>query len=220
MSTAVMNQPLVDVRDTTAATTARQPAVSRASWVELVIATAMAVAAGLLFWGAGFANNMVHDQLVAQQIRFPEAGSPGFTAEEFPTLQRYGGQLVDNGAKAKAYADEYIAVHLKGVADGKTYSQSSADSRTARAAADAAVAANDPKAKELTATAVKMEGQTQTLFRGETLRGLLLYAWGWWLVGRIAMWVAIAATVAALALFGLAFLGIAHTRRDRQLMAV
>jgi len=42
----------------------------------------------------------------------------------------------------------------------------------------------------------KLQAQVQTLFRGETLRGLLLYAWGWSLVGTIAFWVAGAAAAA------------------------
>jgi len=43
----------------------------------------------------------------------------------------------------------------------------------------------------------KLSAQVQTLFRGETLRGLLLYAWGWSVIGRIAFFVAIAAFAGA-----------------------
>ena len=42
---------------------------------------------------------------------------------EFPDLQRYAGQKVDNGPKAKAYANGFIRRHLAAVAGGKTYSQ-------------------------------------------------------------------------------------------------
>ena len=35
------------------------------------------------------------------------------------------------------------------------------------------------------------------MFRGETLRGLLLYAWGWSVVGEIAYWVGIASLLGA-----------------------
>lgn len=45
-----------------------------------------------------------------------------------------------------------------------------------------------------------LKGKTDSLFRGETLRGLLLYAWGWWLIGRIAFWVSIFLFVAAIGL--------------------
>ena len=138
----------------------------------------LAIGGGLLFWGSNFAGDMVHNQLGAQKIFFPAKGSPALDPKEFPGLQRYAGQAVDNGPKAKAYADQFIAAHLRAVAGGKTYSQVSA----------AAIA--DP-------TNTQLAGQVQTLFRGETLRGLLLYAWGWSVVGRIAFWVAIAAFAGA-----------------------
>ena len=76
-----------------------------------------------MLWGSGFAHDMVHTQLSEQKIQFPPKGSPALDPKEFPGLQRYAGQAVDNGPKAKAYADQFIKVHLKGIADGKTYSQ-------------------------------------------------------------------------------------------------
>ena len=52
----------------------------------------------------------------------------------------------------------------------------------------------------------KLAGQVQTLFRGETLRGLLLNAYGWWTIGTYALYAAIGLAVAALAvLVALAF---------------
>ena len=161
----------------TKAPTSRR-AHTRRTAVEAVLFLLLAVGGGLLAWGNSFANNMVHDQLSDQKIFFPAKGSPGFDAKEFPGLQQYAGQMVDNGPKAKAYANQYIAAHLKAVAGGKTYSEASAASRA------------DP-------TNTELAGQVQTLFRGETLRGLLLYAWGWSVVAMIAGWVAIAAFVGA-----------------------
>ena len=145
-----------------------------------VLFLVLSVGGGLLLWGSNFAHNMVHNQLTEQKISFPAKGSPGLDPKEFPGLQRYAGQAVDNGAKAKAYADQFIAVHLKGIGGGKTYSEVSAASLA------------DP-------TNTKLAGEVQTLFRGETLRGLLLYAWGWSVVGEIALWVAYAAMLGAAA---------------------
>ena len=62
---------------------------------------------------------MVHDQLADQKIFFPAKGAPGFDAKEFPGLQQYAGQMVDSGPKAKAYANQYIATHLKAVAGAR-----------------------------------------------------------------------------------------------------
>jgi hypothetical protein len=145
-----------------------------------VLFLVLTAGSGLLLWGSNFSHNMVHNQLTEQKIQFPAKGTPGLDPKEFPGLQRYAGQAVDNGAKAKAYADQFIAVHLKGIGNGQTYSQVSA----------ASIA--DP-------TNTKLAGEVQTLFRGETLRGLLLYAWGWSVVGEIALWVAYAAMLGAAA---------------------
>ncbi len=151
--------------------------------VEVILTVALGVASGLLFYGAHFGLDMVKTQLDAQDITFPAKGTPALDPKEFPGLQQYAGQKVDNGPKAKAYANEFINVHLQGVAGGKTYSQVSAASQAA------------PKDATLAA-------ETQTLFRGETLRGLLLYAWGWSVVSRIALYVAIGALVAFVVMAG------------------
>jgi len=165
----------------------RTRAHARRALVEAVLAVVLAVGGALLVWGGTFATNMVHDQLADQRIVFPTAGSPGFDAKTFPGLQQYAGQTVDNGPKAKAYANEYIKVHLKETNGGKTYSETSAESR----------------AKPTDAV---LAGKVQTLFRGETLRGLLLYAWGWSVVGHIATLTAYAAFLgAAVVLAALAY---------------
>src|SRR5438105_11020251 len=160
---------------------------ARRTAVEAVLFLVLAIGGGLLLWGGTFANNMVHDQLAAQQIRFPAKGTPALDPKEFPGLQRYAGQLVDSGPKAKAYANQFIGAHLKGVANGQTYSQVSAQAQA------------NP-------TDTKLAAQVQTLFRGETLRGLLLYAWGWSVIGRIASLVAYGAFIgAAIVLAALAY---------------
>ena len=163
-----------------------------------VLFLVLSVGSGLLLWGSGFAHNMVHNQLSEQQIKFPPKGSPGLDPKEFPGLQRYAGQAVDSGPKAKAYADQFIKVHLKGVANGQTYAQVSALSQ--KNPGDA-----------------KLAAQVQTLFRGETLRGLLLYAWGWSVVGMIAYWSGIAALLGAVAVLIALALGFAgHERQAKR----
>jgi len=152
--------------------------ITRQAAVELMLFFVLAIGGGLLMWGGNFATNMVHGQLASQRISFPAKGSPGFDAKEFPGLQRYAGQAVDSGPKAKAFANQYIAVHLKAVNNGKTYSETSTESRA------------NP-------TDAALKGKVETLFKGETLRGLLLYAWGWSVVGSIATWTAIAAFLGA-----------------------
>ena len=99
------------------------------SLVGLGLSVFLFVAAGLLNWGYSFADNTVNSQLSAQNIYFPEKGSPGFDAETYPDLQQYGGMQMTTGKQAQMYADYYIAEHLKLMAGGKTYSEVSNLSR-------------------------------------------------------------------------------------------
>jgi hypothetical protein len=142
--------------------------------VEIILVVILGAGGGLLLFGANFGLDMVHSQLNAQDISFPAKGSPGLSPAEFPDLQQYAGQRVDSGPKAKAYANGFIARHLLKIGGGKTYSQLSGES----------LAKPDDTA---------LAGQVATVFKGETLRGLLLYAWGWSVVSTIALWAAIAA---------------------------
>ena len=151
--------------------------------LQVVLVVVLGFCAGFLYWGSSFVNGMVHDQLVAQKIYFPAQGSAALDPKEFPDLQQYAGQQVDNGDKAKAYANGFIGRHLEAVAGGKTYSEVSAASLA------------NPQDQ-------KLAGQANTLFKGETLRGLLLYAWGWSQVGLYAFYAAIGLTIAVVVVFG------------------
>ena len=143
----------------------------------------MGIGGGLLLFGSNFGLNMVHSQLTAQDISFPAKGNAALSPAEFPDLQRYAGQKVDTGPKAKAYANGFIARHLVTAGGGKTYSQVSTLSQA------------DPTNATLTA-------EVATLFKGETLRGLLLYAWGWSVVSTIALHAAIGALIGFVVMLG------------------
>jgi hypothetical protein len=164
----------------------------------VVLTVALLVAGGLAFWGYSFANGRVHDQLAAQKIYFPPKGNAAIASPEIGKyLNQYAGQQLVSGAQAEAYADHFIAVHLKEVAGGKTYAEVS---NLARA---------NPNDQAL-------QGQVQTLFRGETLRGLLLNAYAFWKFGQIALIGAIAAFAAGGAMFVLTLLGFWHLRRTSE----
>jgi hypothetical protein len=154
--------------------------------LQIVVTVAFAITAGFLYWSAGFTHGYVHDELVSQKITFPAAGSAALKAlpaADAQAMTQYAGQALDNGDKAKTYADHFIKVHLTKVAGGMTYSQASAASM----------------AKPTDTT---LANQVQTLFRGETLRSMLLNAWGWWTVGTYALYAAIVLTIAAVAVLG------------------
>jgi hypothetical protein len=160
----------------------------------LVIATVMIVAGILLTWGNSFVTSEVHTQLAAQKIFFPPAGSPAIKAPEFAAMRQFAGQQMTTGAQAEVYADHFIANHLKVIGGGKTYAQLSAESLA------------QPKNAALA-------GQVQTVFRGETLRGLLLNAYAFGKIATIMGLAAIAAFAAAALLLILSALGFIHGRR-------
>ena len=165
--------------------------------VGIGLAAILLIAGGLLTWGYTFTNSQVHNQLAAQKIYFPPTGSAELTA--LPTADRaaisaYAGQQLVDGQQAQAYADHFIAVHLQAIGGGKTYSQLSA----------AALA--QP-------TNTKLAAQVQTMFRGTTLRGLLLNAYAFGTMGTIAGIAAVAAFIAAAVMLVLSGLGLWHSRR-------
>jgi hypothetical protein len=166
-----------------------------ASATGLVLAAVLLTASGLLFWAHSFIDNNVRTQLTAQKIFRPKAGTDSLNDPAVkPYLSKYAGQQVVNGAQAKAFADHYIAVHLNEATGGKTYSELSSLSR------------QDP-------TNTELQGQVQTSFRGETLRGMLLNAYAFWKMGQVAMIAAFVALGTGLALVLLSLLGLFHMRR-------
>jgi hypothetical protein len=89
--------------------------------------------------------------------------------ESAPCLKQYAGTQTTTGKQAECYANHYIAVHLSEVNNGKTYAQTSGQLR-------ALPDQNSAEAKALS-------GKVDTLFRGETLRGLLLTSYGFSIFG-------------------------------------
>jgi hypothetical protein len=163
----------------------------------LVLAAVLLIGGGLLLWGHSFVTNEVHSQLAAQKIVFPTTGSPelkALPASDAAAMSHYAGQLMTTGAQAETYADHFIAVHLVKIGGGKTYSQLSAASLAAPT--NAALAA-----------------QVQTVFRGETLRSMLLNAYGFWKMGQIMLIAAIVAFVGAAVLLVLSIIGFVHMGR-------
>ena len=166
-----------------------------ASAAGLVLVAVLLAAAGLLLWGHSFVDNQVSSQLSAQKIVFPTKTNPEFKAlppADAAAMGQYAGQQLTNGAQAKVYADNFIAFHLSKM--GGTYSQLSAKAL--------AQPANPALAAEV-----------NTVFKGTTLRGMLLDAYAFWQMGAIALWAAIVSFVGAGILLILSALGLVHARR-------
>jgi hypothetical protein len=169
----------------------------------LVIAAVLVIAGALLTWGHNFIDHNVRTQLAAQQILFPDKA--GIVAQKSPEITKYvtpyAGQQVVTGQQAEVFADHYIKVHLSEVANGQTYSQVSGKF--------IALSQSNPKDPQLATLA----GQRQTLFMGETLRGLLLNAYAFGKMASIAGIAALVAFIGAGVMALLAGLGFWHLRR-------
>ena len=178
------------------------------SWVGLALAVIMLIAGILLVWANRFVADQVHQQLSDQKITMPtdQTGlkAPGFPATDRAALLPYAGQALTSGPQAEAYANHFIQVHLGEMAQGKTYSEVSGQYLQQCPASDPAKAA--------TADCQKLAGLRQTMFMGDTLRGLLLYGYAFATIGAIAGWAAAAAFIGALVLLVLAALGLRHAK--------
>jgi hypothetical protein len=174
--------------------------MNRKTWDQLVstagvvLVVALVVLGGLAIYGGNFGRNAVKDRLTPQQVQFPAYDA--MTPQEQVSVGQYAGQLVDTGPEAEAFS-RYIAGHLAQVNGGLTYSQTSAAARVEGL----------PAAK-----AADLQAKADTLFKGETLRSILLNAYGWWTVATIALyagWFMIAAGIilGVLAIFGFVHAG-------------
>jgi len=218
MSTATIDRPRDITPSADTATSAPVVAIKRRTIDSILIgfgvvaAVAFVVAGGLLTWGHNFSSDYVSKELSSQNITFPSAEE--LNAQGRTDLVKFADQRLDTGAEAEAYAS-FINGHLQGIADGATYADLGAPESAAKADVKAAVAAGQPQAAvdALQVKADDLTNQRNTLFKGETLRGLLLSAYAWSTVGTIAGIAAIGAFIAAGMMAILVGLGLVHLRK-------
>ena len=211
MST-VLEQPEVRPVNPTTTPVAPVVALKRRSIDSILIGfgvvamAAFAVAGGLLSWGHNFSTDYVTKELASQNISFPSADA--LTKGDRADLVKWADHKVDTGAEAQAYAS-FINGHLAAVAGGATY----ADLGKADVAAAVKAGKTTEEVAALQAKADVITNQRNTMFKGETLRGLLLSAYAWSTVGTIAGYAAFGAFAAAALMLVLVVLGLIHHRR-------
>ena len=175
------------------------------SYVGLGLAALLFIFAGLLNFGASFANDSVQSQLSNQNIAFPAAEAmPSETKDQ---LAKWAGMQVITGEMARDYSDLYIWEHMKGSAIsvmGKpaTYSEVSG-------AYMGLVRGGSTDVEK-----IKQYGDLrESLFMGNTLRGMLLQAYAFGTLGVIAGYAAIASLVGGIIFLLLGIAGLMHIRR-------
>jgi Ca2+-binding RTX toxin-like protein len=180
---------------------------------------ALALAGLLLVLGlvmtsnANFAKNYVKDQLTAQNIQFTPLSALTDEEKRSACVVEYAGQQLTTGKQAECYANDYIGLHLKEIADGQTYADLGTPQRELDTQVEAAEAANDPALPSLQEDLAAITGQRDSLFKGEALRGVLLTSYGFSVFGVKGGDVATVAYIAAALLALLAIAGFVHAFR-------
>jgi hypothetical protein len=175
------------------------------SWTGLALAAVALAAGALLLWANNYIDNQVHDQLAMQDITMPSGDAlASLPKADADALKPYAGSQMDTGPEAKAYANHYILVHMNEASNNQTYSEVSGQY----------VAMTDEQKASPEGQAL---GQLrQTLFMGNTLRGLLLYGSAFATMGTIAGYGSIIAFAGAGILLVLFGFGLWHARRAEQ----
>jgi len=178
----------------------------------LVIALLLLVVGIVMTSNANFAKNYVADQLGAQHITFKTAGTLTDEEKAQACLVTYAGQKLTTGKQAECYANNFIGLHLKGIANGQTYADLGAPQTQLRNQITAAQQANpnDPAIADLQKQLDGVTAQRDTVFKGETLRGLLLTSYGFSVFGEKAAQAALVAYLAAGLLLLLGLAGLIH----------
>jgi hypothetical protein len=164
------------------------------NWVGVLLTLMLFVAGAGLLVGYTFTSNQVKSQLLEQKVFFPKAGEQDYQDLVAAHLTQYAGEQVLTGSEAQIFANDIIGVDTNLISGGKTYSQLSAASQ------------KDPSNASLSS-------QVELVFRGDTLRGLLLNAYAFGFIGVIALYAAIASFALGLCMLVLTLLGVRHYRQ-------
>lgn len=186
------------------------------------------LAAGAIFaYSIGsFTTDQIKNELTGQQISFPTTAALAADTRkaEYPSeLNNYitdSGVQIDNGDKARVYANDYLGVHLKNTAGGLTYATVGTKVSQLQKQ-QATLSKDDPQYTALQTQITTLNGQRDTLFKGESLRSMLLNAYGWWTIGTYTTWASYVLALAALVVLGaLVFEFLIATRKVEQAQAV
>jgi hypothetical protein len=120
------------------------------------------------------------------------------------------GQKLTTGKQAECYAYNFIGLHLKSTANGQTYAELGVPQSQLRTQIAQAETDNAPNPNDLQKQLADVTSQRETLFKEETLRGLLLTSYGFSEFGTKAGQAATVAYLAADLILLLAIAGFLH----------
>ena len=149
----------------------------------LALAGLLLVLGFVLTSNANFARTYVKEQMSEQRISFKTADTLTDEEKKSSCLVANAGLPLTTGKQAECYANDFIGLHVKSVAGGQTYADLGVPQSALAAKVKAATEANDPAIADLQKQLAVVTGQRETLFKGETLRGLLLTSFGFSVFG-------------------------------------
>lgn len=193
--------------------------------LQAVMVVVLAGAAIFAFGIGTFTTNQIKEELTAQQIFFPAAdqikAGGALDPKEFPQeIRDQAGNQVTDGNQARIYANDFLAKHLAAINNGNTY----ATQGTVISKLNAQLAAtpkDSPAYADLQKQITTANAQRDTMFKGETLRSMLLNAYGWWTIGTYTTYASYVLMLAALVvLSAMVFEFIAATRPVEQVKVI
>ncbi|SCG40324.1 hypothetical protein [Micromonospora inositola] len=179
----------------------------------LGLAVLLLVVGIVLTTNANFANTYVHDQLSAQHISFKPADQLTDEEKKSDCLREYAGEQLNTGKQAECYANEFIGLHLKSIGGGRTYADLGGPEAALKAQVAQAEQTNAANLADLQKQLAAATAQRETVFKGETLRGMLLTSYGFSEFGRKAGQGALAMYLGAALLLLLSLAGLVHAFR-------
>ncbi len=150
------------------------------------LAALLLVVAVVMSSNADFSDRYVTDQLEQQKITFKPLASLTDEEKRSACLVRYAGQSLTSGKQAECYANEFIGLHVKTSAGGLTYAELGDVQSGLRTEVAAAQKASDPALADLQKELADTTAKRETVFKGETLRGILLTSYGFSVLGTKA----------------------------------
>ena len=159
---------------------------------------------------ANFSKKYVTDQLRQQKITFKTADTLTDEERQAPCLVKYAGQELATGKQAECYANSFIGLHVATTGKGRTYAQIGDDQTALRAQIAAAQKNGDANVADLQKQLTDLTATRETVFKGETLRGVLLTSYGFSELGNKASQAAGVIYLGVVLLTALSLAGFVH----------
>jgi hypothetical protein len=176
----------------------------------LLLAGLLLIAGLVLTSNAKFANDYVTQQLAEQKINFKPAATLTDAEKAKPCLVQYAGQPLTTGKQAECYANNFIGLHLESTGGGKTYAELGDVQTQLRTQITEAQKTNASNLADLQKQLTDATSARETVFKGETLRGLLLTSYGFSEFGTKAAQASTVAYIGAGVVLVLALFGFIH----------